>query len=410
MKLAISTILLLSCLTTQLALGKTVDDYETIINNHPKVLAITEQYSALTNQADGALGLPDPTIFAGVDNVPVSDPSFDQYLPSSKVIGFTQKLPNSGGREAQQDVFNSAANSTKLMADYTKSRLHALFITRLAELERIELQHKYEKKKQQTLAQLQENYEGKILAGEPIYQKNFLTEIEFADIDQRINTLNYEKTFVEAELIQLVGEVPQIQELPVEEKNWNGDLNRLYPVQLAALNIKTEQAKVELADSDYLPDFGITGAYKIREDGKDDMFEGDDWFSLQFSMTIPLWASKNQLPKLEAAKSRKRSAEYSHKEAIRKWIMETTRLESNLNTALINIEILSKKEISIKKKIDALERTYSAGQTGLEPVLQAELTRLTLLSQVAMEKERHIRLVQELNSHIEDNYDSETSN
>lgn len=406
MKSIISTILLLLFLPVQQALGKTIEDYITILNTHPKVLAITEKHSALTNQAIGALGLPDPTIFAGVDNVPVSDPSFDQYLPSSKVIGFSQKLPSFGGREAQQDVFNKAAASTKLLADYTRSRLYSLFITRLAELERIELQNKYEKKKRHTLAQLQENYEGKILAGEPIFQKNFLTEIEFADIDQRINTLNYEKEFVEADLIQLVGEVPDIAQLNPDAKEWDGDLNRLYPVQLAALDIKTEQAKVELADSEYLPDFGITGAYKIREDGEDDMFEGDDWFSLQFSITVPLWASKNQLPKLEAAKNRKKSAEYSYRDALRKWKMETARLESNLNTALRNIEILSKKNSSLKKKIDAMERTYSSGQTGLEPVLQAELSRLSLMSQIAMEKEKHIRLVQELNSHIEDHHES----
>ena len=400
MKLTIP-ILIVTLLFTQLASAQTIEDYTDILSNHPKVLAITERYSALTNQAAGALGLPDPTIFAGVDNVPFGDPSFDQYLPSSKVIGFSQKFPKIGGREAQKDVFNENAARTKLLAEYTKSRLMALFITRLAELKRIDVQSKYENEKRQTLARLQENYEGKILAGEPIFQKTFLVEIEFADIDQRINTLNYEKEFVEADLIQLVGEVPDIDKINVDAKEWDGDLNQLYPVQLASLAIKTEQAKVAVADSAYSPAFSVTGIYKVREDGQDDSFEGDDWFSLQFSMTVPLWASKNQDPKLEAAKSSKKSAEYSYRETLRKWQMETTTLKSKLKTALKNIEILSKKNSSLEQKIDAMERTYSAGQTGLEPVLQAELSKLALLSQIAKEKETHIRLVLELNSHIE---------
>ena len=47
-----------------------------------------------------------------------------------------------------------------------------------------------------------------------------------------------------------------------------------------------------------------------------------------------------------------------------------------------------------------MERTYSTGQTSLEPVLQAELARLTLLSQIAGEQQRHVTLAEELNAHI----------
>ncbi len=80
--------------------------------------------------------------------------------------------------------------------------------------------------------------------------------------------------------------------------------------------------------------------------------------------------------------------------------METTRLQSSKQASSLSIEVLQKKDAALKEKITALERTYSAGQTSLEPVLQAEMARLQLLSQIADERQRYVRISQELNGHI----------
>lgn len=377
--------------------------YLNLLDSHPKVEAILAQQESLTHQAGGAMGLPDPSVFLGVDNVPVSDPSFDRYLPSSKVVGFSQTIPNSRGRQAQKEIFLATATSSELLAEYTKSRLYSLFFTRIAELRRVEQQIVYEEKTKQFIAQLQDYYEGQIVAGESVYQKTFMIEIEYAEVERKLNTLEAEKTFIEADLIQLVGDVPDIAELRFREKEWDGELTALYPVRLASRNIDVEKARVELADSEYRPDFGVTGTYKFREDGVDDTFDGEDWFSLQFRMTIPLWASKNQRPKMEAARSRQKSTELRYREAVRKWRMETTRLQSEKQASSLNIDVLQKKNVALNKKITAMERTYSAGQTSLEPVLQAEMARLRLLSQIAGERQRYVKISEELNGHIIDN-------
>ena len=377
-----------------------LDYYLNLLDAHPRIQAVLEQQKSLTHQAGGAVGLPDPSVFIGVDNVPVSDPSFDQYLPSSKVVGFTQNIPNNKGRQAQKSIYLASAESSELLAEYTKSRLHSIFFTRLAELRRIKQQVGYEGEKKQVIAALQAYYEGQILAGEPLYQKTFLIEIDLSEVDRRINTLNAEMDAVEADLVQLVGELPVIDEVVFQEKKWDGEVQSLYPVSLASQNIDIEGARVNLANSEVSPDFGVSGTYKFREDGVDDSFDGDDWFSLQFRMTVPLWASKNQRPKIEAAKSRQKSAELAYRDTLRKWRMETTRLQSSKEASSLNIEVLQKKDDALKEKITAMERTYAAGQTTLEPVLQAELTRLSLLSQIAAEQQRYISFAQELNSHI----------
>lgn len=397
-------ILLSGLLLISLGMGQAhareLDYYLNLLDSHPKVQAVLEQQKALQQQAEGAMGLPDPSLFLGVDNVPVSDPSFDRFLPSAKVLGLTQNIPSSRSRKAQRDIFLSTATNTELLAEYTRSRLYALFFTRIAELRRVSQQTGYEERKKQTIAQLQDYYEGQIVAGQPMYQKTFLTEIEIAEVEQKLNTLLAEREFIEADLVQLVGEVPEVDGLALAEKQWRGELNDLYPVQLAARNIEVEQARVDLADSNYSPDFGVVATYKIREDGANDSFDGDDWFSLQFRMSIPLWASKSQRPKLEAARSGERSAQYGYREALRTWRMETTRLISEKQASLLNMDVLRKKDLALEMRIEAMERTYSAGQTSLEPVLQAELARLTLLAQIAGEQARYVRIAEELNSHI----------
>ncbi|MCP3887459.1 MAG: TolC family protein [Desulfobulbaceae bacterium] len=408
MKRIFFTLLLLFTFDITQAHTKELDYYLKKLDNHPKVQAVLETYQALHHQAGGAMGLPDPSVFLGVDNVPISDPSFDQYLPSSKIIGFSQNIPNNRGRTAQKNIFLASATNTELLADYTKSRLQALFFTRLAELQMVKQQTNYEEKQNQIIAQLQNYYEGRIIAGEPIYQKTFLTDIKLAEVEQKINTLNARQSFIEADLIQLTGEVPEIDDLSFAAKKWSGELTELYPVRLAFRNLGVEQARVDLADSEYSPDFGVVGTYKIRDDGANNSFDGDDWFSLQFRVTIPLWASKNQLPKLEAAKSRMKGAEYRYREAIRKWQMETTRLKSEEEASALNVDVLQKKDIALKEKIKAMERTYSAGQTNLEPILQAELARLTLLSKIAAERAHHITIAQELSAHITKRETNET--
>jgi len=400
MKPVLLTCILLFCLPPQAALTKELEHYLTVLDNHPNVQAILERQASLTYQADGAMGLPDPSLFFGVDNIPLTDPSFDQYLPSAKVIGFSQAIPSNKGRKAQREVLNSSAASIQILAEYTKSLLHSQFFSRLADLKRIGQQIKHEIRKKALIGELEEYYEGLIMAGEFVYQKTFITEIQISEVEQKLNTLMAQKTSVEAGLIQLVGELPEVDETIAKEKIWNGDLMTLYPVQIAHYEIATEQSRVTLADSEYSPDYGVVGTYKIREDGENDTFEGDDWFSIQFRVSIPLWSSSNQGPKLEAAKSRKKSAESKYRGVVRKWQRETVRLQSEQNASLLNVQLLDDKNKALKKKIEAMERTYSAGQTSLEPVLQAELARLSLLSQIEDEKAQYIKITQELSAHV----------
>lgn len=383
------------------AIAGDIDHYLAILDEHPSIKRILQEKEALEFQADGALGLPDPVLSLGVENVPLSDPSFDRYLPSSKTIGFSQNIPNPNQRKAQKNVIRQSAETQVLLAEYSRSRLYANFYTKLAEYKRISEQLAIEDKKKRVIEELKQFYQGEVFAGEPVFQKTFAIDLELADVEKSINDLNAELQMVEAIFIQLVGEVPGAVAVTHHEKFWSGQTEILFPVLLAQQNTRLAEDRIKVADAEFMPDFGVAAVYKNREDGENNTFDGDDWFSLQVRMTIPLWASRNQKPKLAAARSRKRSALYNYEDVQRSWQMQMTSIISKKEASHSNIVTLGKKRRALEESIEALKSTYSSGQTSLEASLLAELNRLSLLSHIAKEEETYIRNLQEANSHIQ---------
>jgi hypothetical protein len=382
-----------------------IDPYLAILDTHPSIQGILQEKEALEFQADGALGLPDPVVSLGVENIPISDPSFDRYLPSSKTIGFSQEIPNPTQRKAKQNVIYQSAATQKILAEYSRSRLYALFYIRLAEYKRIGEQLALEEKKKRVIGELKQFYEGEVYAGEPVFQKTFGIDLELSDVEKSINDLNAELQMVEANFIQLIGEIPGPIAVTHVEKMWSGQTEALYPVLLAQQNAHLAEENIKVADAAFKPNFGVAAVYKNREDGENNMFDGDDWFSVQVKMTIPLWASSNQEPMRAAAHSRKRSALYNYADVKRSWQMQMTSIESRKEASESNIAILKKKQRALQESIEALKSTYESGRTSLEPSLLAELNYLSLLSRIAKEEETYIRNLQEANSHIQERPD-----
>jgi len=102
MKHSFLTICVLSLFSPCNAAAENIEYYLSILDSHPSVQRVLEEKEALVFEANGALGLPDPVVSLGVENIPIADPSFDQYLPSSKTIGFSQNIPNPARRTAQK--------------------------------------------------------------------------------------------------------------------------------------------------------------------------------------------------------------------------------------------------------------------------------------------------------------------
>ncbi len=387
------------------AIASSFEEYVQRLNDHPQVKAILAASDASQAQAQGELGLPDPVFMIGIDNMPISNPDFDSFLPTSKVIGFNQKIPNPALRSAKSKKLEQISKKQKLMADYTNARLRFMLISKLAEYKSIKTQKKLIKTQLGYYHELEDTFKGQIKSGRAVYQRFSEVDVERAEAERKLNDLEARLATIEAEFIRLVDEVPKI-DIPkiTTDVKWDKNPNNLYPVMIASEDINIAKKEVGIADAAFLPNFGMNAVYKQREDGKNGRFAGDDWFSVQAQITVPLWASDNQKPKLKAAKERERSAIFAYDDISRIWVKQMTAIQSARDAAAKNILVLQNKDYAMKDKIAAAQRNYEAGTEDLDRVLLAKIDRLNIQAQLAQVKAAHISKSAELNSNIYSDY------
>ncbi len=386
--------------TVPSAHADTFDEYVERLSQHPQIQSILAQSDALNAQAAGELGLPDPVLSIGVDNVPISDPAFDEFLPTSKIIGLNQKIPNPVLLNAKSERFEQMSKKSLLMADYMKARMRFMLTSQLAAYKSVKKQKELIKRQLDFYSELEKTFEGQIESGGSQYQRFSEIDVERAEAERKLNDLDARISAIKAEFVRLVEEVPDVDLPKTIDAKWDNNPGSLYPVMLASEDIEIAQKDIGIADAAFLPNFGVNAIYKQREDGRNNRFDGDDWFSLQAQITIPLWASKNQKPKLEAAQAKERSAKFSYDEILRQWTSQMMMLKSARDAAAKNITVLQDKDWAMKKKIDAAQRNYEAGTENLDSVLLAKIDRLNIQSQLSIVKEMHISKSAEFNSHI----------
>ena len=382
------------------AQAATFEEYVQRLTDHPQIASILAQSDAAQAQAQGELGLPDPVVTIGVDNVPVSDPSFDRFLPTAKLIGFNQKIPNPALRAAKSGRLDQLSKKFALVADYTKARMRFMLIAKLAEYQSAKTRKALIKKQLEYYTALENTFEGQVESGGSQYQRFSEIDVERAEAERKLNNLDADITAIEAEFIRLVGDVPALDVPDVPDMQWDETPDALYPVMIAAQDIDIASKSVGVAEAAFLPDFGVNAIYKQRESGEHNSFNGDDWFSLQAQITIPLWADKNQKPKLKAAKDQERSAQFAYDDMARQWIQQMTALHAARDAAGRNVKVLQGKDWAMKKKIAAAERNYEAGTENLDSVLLAKIDRLNIQSQRAIVKALYVSRSAEFNANI----------
>jgi outer membrane protein TolC len=380
------------------AQAETFDDYVKRLAEHPQVTQILEQSSQLKELSDGEMGLPDPQLIVGIDNMPINDPAFDRFLPTSKVFGFKQQIPSYDLRTAKSEKQEQLSERQELLATYTKKRLEAILISQLTELDKVKTLEKFATQQLAFYRSMEDDLKGQLEAGNAVYGRFSEIDVERTEVEQRLNNLKSERVAIEQELIRLVGEVPDLPLPSVPVVTWERDGDVLYPVRIAAENVEVADKDVDAADASFNPNYGVQALYKQRESGAN--FRGDDWFSVQATISIPLWYESNQKPKLRAAEAGKRSAEFAYDDTKREWIKRMATLKAERDIALDNIQLLEEKKAALREIVKAAKRNYEAGNSTLETTLDAQIDELTIASQLASQRSRHIRLAAEFNSHI----------
>lgn len=382
--------------------AQTFEELEARLAGHPSVAALRRETDAREELSVAARGLPDPTISFGVNNVPLSDPGFDRIMMTNKAIGVRQEIPGFGVRSARAERERSEARASELRADYQLSRLRAELISALAEKERLKAQLGYAAEKLQRYEELEGVLRGELEAGRPIYFRLSEVDVERADVDRSIAELRADLAAVDAALVDLVESAPDTPPPPTEPKVWNGEALALYAARIADAGVETAEAGVAEGKAEFGPDFGVQFTYHQREEADPAFgaFNGDDWFSAGVTFSVPLWAPKNQAPRLRAAKARAAGARASYQTSYRDAREQLTALAAGHAAATRSISILERKAAALGEVIAAAKRNYEAGRGDYVQVLDAEIGRLTLLSEVAAERARATTLAARANSQL----------
>ena len=358
------------------------------LRRHPSVLMSESSAREWAHSADGALGLPNPDITLGINNLPVNEPTrFDRYLPSSRSLEVKQSFPNMSGREALRGSRLARARLAELERMQTLAGLEERLVTALAERRRIIESMVVLDRQLELLLELERWLQGEMEGGGAVYGRFDELDVQRGQIKEKRLALDGEDLRWQAELRQLIDRVPKKVHLPpIEPRSWSGNPEQLLSVQVELGKVDVARAVVKERQTDFGPDFAFSAAWQQRESG--DNFDGDDWYTLKFTINVPLWTKSNQTPKLNAAEEAVTRAMAERDQRLREIRGTYDRAQAEYLTAEALLQALQQRSARLGELEASNRRRYEAGEGTLETVIRPALQHIEVELDQARQRAR----------------------
>lgn len=341
----------------------------------PSLRAQDDGIESARSSAVAAGRLPDPRLFAGIENLPVSGPprwTLDEEPMTMARVGLMQEIPNAAKRRAEKE--RAAAGIARAEAGRAIERQRVRRETAVAWIRRYHLERKgallddFERENRL----LAEGVNARIAAGEASAPDAVLPKQEAAMLAERRDELAAEIARSVAALRRWLGEAAEapLAGAPPAFTIEHGHLrHRLqsHPELAAFASLSAEaEAEVHAADAMKSPDWGVELAYGRRDPDFGDMV------SLQVSIDLPLFPSRRQDPLIAASQARLHRIEAEretmlreHGEELESQFADHERLQRALRRQQETFVPLA------REKVDLTLAAYGAGETGLDAVLSA---------------------------------------
>ena len=375
-------------------------ELEAQLRAHPSLDALGLSAEANRHRAEGALGLPDPVVSLQLNNVPLFDPSFSEYLPSNKAVGIRQALPSRSERKANSLKSLRSAAQQELDREQQYARLRGQLLVYLIEKQSLDTRRDLALARQSKYDELSDIIDIEINAGRPLVFRLAKVDVERTEVSRTLSQLDGQKAEINAELINLLGFIPQTDMPALSKTPWTGNALGFYAVRVADADVDISDADVQRAEADFKPDWGVNLTYQQRESGQGPRsnFDGEDWVSGGVSFSIPLWAGKRQEPNLRDAKI-DRNASLARRTAIARQVQsEWSRYEARRETAVQNIRIIEQKISAIEAQTAAQLITYESGDGDYSPILDGEIAILMLRAEIVKEQTLRDQMIAKMNS------------
>ena len=374
----------------------TFEALEARLAEHPSLAALSYRADASRERSFAATALPDPIVSVGINNFPIFDPSFSDFLPTNKAVGVRQEFPNRAGREARSGEARAHAEQTERIRTAQLATLRGELIALLHAKRRIDRQRDIARQRDEKYGELTGVVESEIDAGRPAVFRLAEIEAERAGVARVWVDLDRQEAEVDARLIDLVGLVPTTPAPPVTSIDWSGDAMAFHAVRVADAGIRVTDYSVDGAKAAWRPNWGAQLTYQQRESGA--TFEGDDWVSGMVTFTVPLWAQRSQEPRLRAAKADRASAEMRYQAAARSAAARYAAEAAAWRAAEDNIAVLQRNIAAVEDEIAAQLTTYESGVGDYAPIIDGELAILKLRADIAAEEARRAAAMARMNA------------
>lgn len=371
--------------------SSTLSHLEEKLRQHPEIAAYVSRAESSSHYAKGELGLPDPMLFIQEQDYPIGNSMSRNQ--EEKMIGFKQVIPAFGTRGAKSERMGVESRKNKLLGDYAFAAMKAKMITALANLERIKKQEKLLSQQAALLGSQRSSIKGRIAANQAGISQLSMSEADSTDIEITRADLEEEKHEMMAMLENMLGEAPDVAVPAIEKAVWNNEAEKAYPVAIARADSDMAHKDVNLRESEFNPNFEVQANYG-RMNG------GDNAGTIMVGLSIPLWASESQRPRLEGAKAAVRAAESDQEMIKRQTVEKLTHLEAQIDASARRIELLKRKESLLRTSSGAQVREYEAGKTDFAMPLKTKREALSVRYQLAAEEAKHISLIADFNRYL----------
>jgi len=380
-------LLLMAGVTARVAQAQTLNELDAALQAHPQLQALRHQSDANSELSEAALGLPDPVISFGINNLPLADPSFSEFIPTNKSIGIAQRIPNIGGRKARSSEAKAQSDELGLRHQQLLSLMRAQLVTLLLKRNQIQQQIQLAKEQDRKYTELSEVVNSEVGAGRSVVFRLAEIERERAEVSTEMVDLGDEMTVIESGLRYLLGQVPNTTPLPSRKPlPWSGNPKEFYSVALAQAQMRILDYGVDEAKAAWKPEWGAQLRYQQREAGAN--FGGDDFISAMITVTVPFWSKRNQKPRLRAANARLEAAKSQYQESIRQAEVRYINLKSNYDAAVATAGVLNEKMIAVKEEIESQRINYESGQGFYSPVIDGEILLIKFKSDAVKARTR----------------------
>ena len=359
---------------------------ESVLRDHPTLQVMDHQAQARRELATAATALPDPVLSLGINNFPLFDPSFNEFLPTNKAFGVRQQFPNRAGRQARADEALARASATQDMRRQRYAALRGELIALLHEQKRIARQRTLAQARHSKYDELTQVAESEIDAGRPALFRLAEIEGERVEVDRTLVELEGQKARIDARLIDLVGAVPTTPAPPVRTIEWNGDVMAFHATRVAGAAVTVRDRGIDNAEAALKPDWGAQLTYQQRESGAN--FAGDDWVSVMLTFSAPVWSSRSQQPRLRAAKAEHAAAQADYAATAREVTAQYATYRAMRQAAQDSAAVLEQKIAAIEDEVAAQFTVYESGAGDYSRIIDGEIAILSLRADIAAQQAR----------------------